>query len=191
MDDLPTFAAWRLVDAHEGFDVVFLDAGSERHRVHGYSTGVEEGEAWGFSYELELDTGWVTRSASVRGRTAAGEHQAVLETDGAGGWLVDGKPSPALDGVLDIDLEGSAFTNALPVHRLGLAVGDRADAPAAYVRAFDASVERLEQTYERLEDDGERPRYDYASPRFGYRGELVYDRFGLVLNYPGLAVRVC
>jgi hypothetical protein len=36
----------------------------------------------------------------------------------------------------------------------------------------------------------ENQRYDYASPRFDYRNELVYDEFGLVLDYPDLAVRV-
>jgi hypothetical protein len=93
-------------------------------------------------------------------------------------------------GCLDVDLEGSAFTNAFPVHRLGLNVGEQADAPAAYVRANDLRVERLEQSYARLPDDGDRSRYDYASPAFDFRAELVYDRFGLVLDYPGIAVRV-
>jgi hypothetical protein len=99
-------------------------------------------------------------------------------------------PAPHLDGCLDVDLEASAFTNAFPVHRLGLEVGQRADAPAAYVRAPGLDVERLEQTYARLPDDGRGARYDYVSPAFGFRAELVYDRFGLVLDYPGIAVRV-
>ena len=75
------------------------------------------------------------------------------------------------------------------MHRLALEVGDRADASAAYVRAADLSVERLDQAYARLDDDGDRRRYDYSSPRFDYEGELVYDRFGLVLVYPGIAER--
>jgi hypothetical protein len=51
-------------------------------------------------------------------------------------------------------------------------------------------VERLEQSYARLPDEGRRARYDYASPSFDYRAELVYDEFGLVVEYPGIAVRV-
>ena len=49
---------------------------------------------------------------------------------------------------------------------------------AAYVRAVDLGVERLEQTYLRLDDR----RYHYASPRFGFECELVYDDSGLVLD---------
>jgi hypothetical protein len=75
------------------------------------------------------------------------------------------------------------------VHRLGLELGRRAEAPAAYVRAPSLRVERLEQSYVRLEDDGERQRYAYASPRFNYEDELTYDEHGLVLDYPGIATR--
>ena len=69
-------------------------------------------------------------------------------------------------------------------------MGGRANAPAAYVRAPTLRVERLEQTYERLPDDGERARYEYVAPAFDFSAVLTYDRFGLVLDYPGIAVRV-
>jgi uncharacterized protein len=150
---------------------------------------VEEGQAWGIRYALTVDAGWATRTAHIIGRSALGLNEVRLEGDGIGGWQVDGRPAPQLDGCLDVDLEASAFTNALPVHRLRLAVGQQADAPAAYVRALDLLVERLEQSYERLENDAEHSRYDYVSPAFDFRAELVYDEFGLVLDYPGIAVR--
>src|SRR3954453_15836540 len=58
----------------------------------------------------------------------------------AGGWAGaaapgrrPGRAPPPLDACLDVDLESSAMTNALPVHRLNLATGERAQAPAAYV----------------------------------------------------------
>ena len=124
------------------------------------------------------------------GSRRSARDEVRLECDGAGEWHVDGNPAPALAGCLDVDLEASAFTNAFPVHRLALEVGEKAEAPAAYVRAWDLRIERLEQSYARLPDDGARSRYDYASPRFGYQSQLVYDKSGLVLDYPGLAVRV-
>jgi uncharacterized protein len=76
---------------------------------------------------------------------------------------------PHLDGCLDVDLEPSAMTTAFPVHRMGLAISARSEAPAAYGRAG------LEQTYERTADEDSR---------------LDYDESGLVLDYPGIATRV-
>ena len=81
------------------------------------------------------------------------------------------------------------MTNTLPVHRLGLAEGGQAESPAAYVRALDLNVERLEQSYRRIADDGGRQRYDYAAPAFGFTACLAYDQSGLVVDYPGIARR--
>jgi hypothetical protein len=63
--------------------------------------------------------------------------------------------------------------------------GDAQDAPAAYVRVANLAVERLEQRYTNLGGD----RYDYEAPRFDFRCRLQYDRSGLVIEYPGIAVR--
>ena len=188
--DLPRCAAWRHCDARDGFEVVFLRSDGEGCRLQGDTAAVEEGKAWAVRYDISVDTGWATRSARVSGRASSGLRELSLEGDGAGRWRVDNAPADQLDGCLDVDLESSSLTNAFPVHRLGLQVGDEADAPAAYVRALDLSVERLEQHYRRLEDgDGGRQRYHYVSPAFDFECILVYDEFGLVLDYPGIAVR--
>ena len=81
------------------------------------------------------------------------------------------------------------MTNALPVHRMSLPVTARAAAPAAYVRAVGLAVERLEQTYARTPGEATRQCYDYTAPAFDFGCRLVYDESGLVLDYPGIAVR--
>jgi hypothetical protein len=188
--DLPVTAAWRHLDARVGFEVLFLRHESDRYHLDGYVTAVEEGEPWAIRYTLVLDSNWVTRSAHIVGRSALGENEVQLENDGAGSWRIDGKPVTQLRGCIDVDLEASACTNALPVNRLRLKVGRAADAPAVYVRVRDLQVERLEQRYARLPNDGVHSRYDYAVPSFDFRTVLVYDEFGLLLAYPGIAVRV-
>jgi hypothetical protein len=190
MIELPSSAAWRHLGVRDGFEVLFPRRGPIGYQFDGYATAVEDGEAWGIRYALTLDASWTTRSAHIVGHSARGTNEVRLETDGTGRWRVEGRPAPLLDGCLDADLEASAFTNALPVNRLGLEVGQRVDAPAAYVLPLDLRVERLEQHYTRLPDEAEGSRYDYHAPQFDFACVLVYDRFGLVLDYPGLAVRV-
>ena len=188
--DPPRCAAWRHREARDGFEVVFLRSDGDGCRLEGDTAAVEEGKAWAVRYDISVDPGWTTRSARVRGRASSGQRELSLEADGAGRWRVDDAPAGQLDGCLDVDLESSSLTNAFPVHRLGLGVGEEAEAPAAYVRALDLSVERLEQHYRRLEDDDRgRQRFHYVSPAFDFECVLVYDEFGLVLDYPGIAVR--
>ena len=153
----PRSAAWEHREARSGFEVVFLRPDGDGCQIEGQTAAVEDGEAWAVGYAISLDRDWVTRSARVWGLARHGPARAELEAVGAGRWLVDGEPAPHLDGCLDVDLESSSLTNAFPVHHLGLEVGQEAEAPAAYVRALDLAVERLEQRYLRLDDDGRAP----------------------------------
>jgi hypothetical protein len=187
--ELPASAAWLHREARSGFEVVYFEPVADGRVVTGCTAALEDGQTWFVSYVIHLDPTWKTRSARVTGRSTMGSFKLQLDTDGHGHWLVEGRAAPKLDGCLDVDLESSAMTNALPVHRLALAVGGRASAPAAYVRAADLAVERLEQEYVRIGDDGPRQRYDYAAPSFDFECRLVYDSAGLLLDYPGIAAR--
>lgn len=184
----PGTAAWRHLDARDGFEVAYFQPADDGLRVEGCTTAVEEGETWIVGYAIELDASWTTRSADhgafglgVTAHRAGGRRRGPLARRR--------HPGPHLDGCLDVDLESSAMTNAFPVHRMGLRVGDRSPAPAAYVRATDLAVERLEQDYVRIADEGSRQRYDYSALVFDFACRLVYDESGLVLDYPEIAVR--
>ena len=187
---LPKSAAWSHQGARSGFEVAFFRPVDDGHVFVGVTAAVEEGQSWIVDYEVRIDGGWRTRSAHVTGRSSNGLRTRLLEGDGRGRWRIDGEPAPHLDGCLDVDLESSAMTNTLPVHRLALTAPGTAQAPAAYVRALDLSVERLEQQYTRTSDQDGHQRYDYAAPVFDVHRQLVYDRAGLVLAYPGIATRV-
>lgn len=186
----PAGAAWRHQDARSGFETVFFEPRDRGWRIAGCTSAVEDDEPWFVEYAIDLDDTWRTRTARVDGRSSAGTSSTLLESDGAGHWRVDGRDAPHLDGCLDVDLESSAMTNAFPLHRMGLEVGARSEAPAAYVRAVGLAVERLGQTYERTADQGSGQSYDYTAPRFDFSCVLVYDDAGLVLDYPGIAIRV-
>ncbi|MCZ2811225.1 MULTISPECIES: putative glycolipid-binding domain-containing protein [unclassified Modestobacter] len=187
--DPPAVAAWRHQQARTGFEVVHFRRSGGGWQVVGCTTAVEAGVAWTVDYTLDLDAAWATRRAVVTGRSSMGARRTTLDSIGDGRWHVDGLRAPDLDGCQDVDLESSAMTNALPVHRLDLAVGRRASAPAAYVRAVGLGVDRLEQSYTRLHDDGAHRQFHYKSPAFDFSCQLVFDPSGLVLDYPGIAVR--
>jgi len=186
---LPATAAWRHRGARAGFEVAYFQVLDRGWRITGTTAAIEDGVTWAVEYSIDLDATGATRSARIRGRSAAGSPSALLEADGAGRWLAGGGPAPHLDGCLDVDLESSALTNAFPVRRMGLAPGARAAAPAAYVRAVGLAVERLEQTYLRTPDEAAPQSYDYAAPVFDFACRIAYDESGLVLDYPGIAVR--
>lgn len=176
----PAFAAWWFVDGVDGFEVVYPSPG----RLRGHTSAVEDGLPYAVRYEIVLDDDWHTRSARVWTDTLDGPREVALVSDGAGSWTVDGAPAPHLDGLVDIDIEASACTNTLPVHRMPMPLGEVVTASAVYVRALDLAVVRLDQTYRRLDDH----RFDYTSEG-DFTALLVYDDAGLVVDYPGVARR--
>jgi uncharacterized protein len=178
---LPAFAAWRFVGNVDGFEVVYLGP----QLLRGCTSAVEDGRPYAVRYEIALDEHWRTREVRVSSDTVEGHRSTVLATDGHGHWTVDGVEAAHLDGLLDVDLEASACTNTLPIHRLGLPDGEVVPASAVYVRALDLSVTRLDQTYRRT---GNRT-FDYSSDGGAFRAVLEYDDAGLIVDYPGIAVR--
>jgi len=188
--EFPKTAAWQHRDARTGFEVAYFESRDGEQFIEGCTTAVEAGVSWIVRYAIGLDAAGRTRWARISHRTAAGDGEVLVEADGAGHWTVDGRPASHLDGCLDVDLESSALTNAFPVRPLRLSVGAEAEAPAAYVRAVDLTVERLEQRYVRVPDSDGRPGYDYTAPAFDFAARLVYEADGLVRDYPGIAIRV-
>jgi hypothetical protein len=187
--DLPTSAAWQHQGARSGFEVTFFSAPRPPLLISGCTTAVEGTEVWAIFYDIELDSSWRTRTAHISGRSARGMHRRLLEADGNGRWRIDGILADHLDGCLDLDLESSAMTNTFPVHREELRLEQEVFTPATYVRAADLGVERLEQSYRRLPNEGGNQSFDYRTPAFDFRERLVFDQAGLVINYPGIAVR--
>lgn len=187
---LPATACWRHEGLRVGFEVAFFSPSPMGTSIEGTTVGLQDGIAFLVSYRMDIDHAWRTRAAQITIRTAARSTARTIEGDGSGRWSVDGQSADHLDGCLDIDLESSAMTNTLPVHRRELALGQRAEAPAAYVR-LDGNVERLEQSYLRVQDDDHhQSRYEYHAPAYEFRSLLVYDDARLVVNYPGIAARV-
>src|SRR6202453_4463878 len=132
--NLPPSACWLHQGLRSGFEVSYFTPGLRGLQIEGTTTGFQDGTAWVVSYDIELDHLWKTRRVRITSKTAQGSIEQYAESDGKGHWLIDGDEATPLDGCLDIDLESSAMTNALPVHRLSLVAGEDAAAPAAYVR---------------------------------------------------------
>ena len=120
---------------------------------------------------------------------ATGKGELTLARDPGGRWIANGELRPDLDGCVDVDFESSAVTNTLPLHRLDFIEGAGIDVPAAFVRADDLRVERLEQRYTLLEAGPEHILFHYESSTFEFSCDLRYDGSGLVIEYPGIAIR--
>ncbi|MFJ3404534.1 putative glycolipid-binding domain-containing protein [Promicromonospora sp. NPDC090134] len=189
---MPPVSAWTHTGVRAGFEVLFAGPTADGLVLRGHTTAAEGAEAWSVGYRIDVDHRWRTREVRVEALTAAETLRVTLErVDDPGGtrWLVDGEPDDRFDDCVDVDLESSAVTNTLPVHRLDLRPGRACAAPALFVRAGDLSVEPIEQEYRLREHTPDVLSLDYTAATFDFACVLTCDASGLVLEYPGIAVR--
>jgi uncharacterized protein len=190
-DAFPATAAWQHHNSRTGMEVCSFEQRAAGWLAVGCTTAVEAGVAWWVGYEIDLDPAFATRGARITSRVGTGAVSTLIAQSVAPGrWTIDGQSAHALDGCLDIDLESSAMTNALPIRRLSLMVGEAADVPAVYVQVQRLQTGPLAQRYARRPDGADGACFDYAAPAFDFACRIDYDRSGLVRRYPGIAQRL-
>lgn len=169
---------WRRLDG-SGHDTCRLEPYEGGWRLAGTTVFLHHGQPACLTYIVEADAAWCTRLGDVRGwagRTPV-ELRIVKEPDGA--WTQNGVPVAAPDAV-DVDLGFTPSTNLLPLRRLGLAVGEAADAPAVWLDDETWTPARLPQRYERRSPHA----YWYTSPTYAELLEVDDECF--VRRYPHL-----
>jgi hypothetical protein len=164
------------------------------------ASGVAIGSApfpYRLDYELETSVGFVTTRLHVTVRGGGRTRSLDLRRSTEGAWTSreDGAPAdrPDLAGALDVDLELSPLFNTMPVLRHGLARGGAAvDFTMAWVSVPDLAVHRSPQRYafDRVLDGGGAVVRFEALAGSGFAADVTFDRDGLVLDYPDLAVRL-
>ena len=172
---------WRRLD-ERGHDACGLWRATTGWRLSGAAAFREAGLACHLRYEVLADSAWRTRRATVSG--TAGRRVVDLQVTSAarGGWTLNGVPQPRLRGCVDVDLGFTPATNLLPIRRLALKVGQRAEAPAAYLEFPRLRLLVLPQIYGRLSAT----RYAYESPAHNYAATLEVTKIGAIANYPGV-----
>lgn len=133
-------------------------------------------------YAVTCDLEWCTRAVEVEHVGASERRLLRLKADGLGRWWREGEEMHSVAGCIDVDLSFTPASNTLPIRRLGLGTGGRADLVATWIRLPELDLEPLRQTYSRLNSH----RYRYASGGGAFVTTLTVDDAGLVEEYPGL-----
>jgi hypothetical protein len=172
---------WRRLDG-PGLDACRIRIDWRGVRLDGQAMFVENGQCFRLRYSVVTDARLRARRAVVAGHAGTIAVELDVRRSEQGEWTLDGEAQPQVRGCIDLDLAFTPATNLLPLRRLKLARGQRAEAPAAYLVLQEWQLALLPQTYRRT---GRRS-YRYEAPTFGYADTLHVSRSGVVLRYPGL-----
>jgi hypothetical protein len=176
---------WKRLD-HPGHDSCRLLKRPNGWSLSGAAVFRDNGHPCHFHYEVSVDAAWRTRSARVSGYLGRKAIDLRIRSLGAGQWQVNGIHKRGTLGCVDIDLAFTPATNLIVLRRLSLKVGQRAEAPAAYLQFPEMRLVRLPQCYHRVG----RMEYRYEAPTLHYVGTLHVLPTGAVILYPGLFEQV-
>ena len=178
--------SWRwtwLPDLGEGTEQFRFRVLPDGYEARGEIAATLEGAPLNASYLVETDAAWITRRVRL---AVTGGSSLEIFSDGSGHWRrADGTALPELDGCIDPDISITAFTNTLPIRRLGCRVGEAADIKVAYILAPELSLRVAPQRYTHLADRTWR----FHGLDIDFTADITVDEDGFVIEYPRLVTR--
>jgi hypothetical protein len=169
---------WKRLD-RPGHEFVRLADEPDGHCLSGVALFRHDGAACRLDYDIICGRDWRTRSATVQGYVGERRIDVAIDVAADATWRQNGAVVEAVRGCLDLDLNFSPSTNALPIRRLQLREGEEAAVSAAWLRFPSFALERLEQSYRRERAE----RYRYESAGGAFVAAIEVDASGLPLDY--------
>jgi uncharacterized protein len=177
---------WRRVLDDASFELCRFRRSRDAIHLSGTIFAAHENRPLEISYQILCDLDWRTREVAIQQREGF-EHSDLKLAVNAENWSEAGRGLLLeIAGCLDVDIELTPATNALPVNRLNLAIGESGEIQAAWIRLPSLAMVRAHQRYERLSDNI----YRYTSVASGFQAEIEVGNFGLPVRYGNIWERI-
>lgn len=167
-------ATWRRLDVR-GADTCKLLRTADGWALEGRADCEERGNVE-ISYRVDCTPDWVTRAATIEGTHA----HRIERKDRV--WVLDGRPQPGFEHLMDIDFGFTPATNFLLMKRLRFPIGKAISVSVAWFDLGETVLTELPQRYTRRSDHA----FWYESPTVNYSGNLILAPNGFVETYTGL-----
>lgn len=175
---------WTGIDTLSIEKCVLIDKGETVH-CKGELVGNKNNQVYGADYQVVVDQKWETRFFDISCRVGHKNywiHGYKMNNQ----WIIDDLEYPELQDCLDIDISVTPFTNALPINRLKLEVGQAKELAVLYINPIEERFSRVVQRYERLSENT----YHYKNLWSDFESTIEVDAAGLVTRYPGLFQKI-
>jgi uncharacterized protein len=177
-----TSILWRRID-RSGHEYARLSREGTGWRLEGVALFEHERLPCNLRYIVSCDEEWLTKGAQVVGWVGSRVVDVRIIADTAQQvWRLNDQICADVAGSLDVDLNFSPSTNLLPIRRLGLAVGQRAEVRAAWLRFPSFTLEPLVQSYARTNEHT----YVYESGGGSFVAQLQVADVGWPIAYENL-----
>jgi hypothetical protein len=177
---------WRRALDNASFEISRLIRSRTGYQLNGTILAGHENQPLEISYQISCDSDWQTREVTIQERYGFAESSLNLSVNDGIWNRAEPDLSLELAGCVDVDIELTPATNALPINRLSLAVGQSAEIQAVWIRLPTLEIVPARQRYDRLSENT----YRYTSLASGFQAEIEIGKYGLPIRYGNIWERV-
>ncbi|MGD7043059.1 putative glycolipid-binding domain-containing protein [Jeotgalibacillus proteolyticus] len=134
--------------------------------------------SYSVTYHLQLDPKWAVQKVEIN----HGEKTLTLSSNGEGCWSKDGATLVDAEGVVDVDISATPFSNTLPINRFLWETGQSRKLDVLYIDVPALTCQKVEQVYTYTGEQGEYRTFLYQCR--DYETTITVDKDGLVVDYP-------
>ncbi|MCF6138296.1 putative glycolipid-binding domain-containing protein [Pseudalkalibacillus berkeleyi] len=143
-------------------------------------------DAYKFSYEVITDNRWFTKSIEIINLEL--NEKLQLDSNCKGKWFLHNSELVEMDGIIDIDISMTPFSNTLPINRFEWEEGQERNFNVLYIDVPTLGFMKLEQQYKfKGYSEGGTRKFHYKCR--DYETVITVDQDGLILEYPGVFIR--
>lgn len=163
-----------------GFEHAEIADRAEGIAINSAVIGEQGGQPFALIYRLLCTANWQVRELQIGTINMPKPMELIRDQDG---WRdAVGRRLPELTGCLDVDISATPLTNALPIRRLNLAVGQSAEVSVAYIHCPSLELTVINQRYTRKSET----QYLFDLIDGSFSATITVDQDGFVTDYPRL-----
>ena len=136
-------------------------------------------------YHITIDKDWNTLDFLIESEINTVKH-TLKGKKVQNEWEINNSTDPDFKDFTFIDISLTPFTNTLPINNLKLHKGGSQEIKVIYIDVLNNSVKPVSQHYTRTAYDI----YHYDNILTDFKADIVVDKDGLVVNYPGLFEKI-
>ncbi|MEJ5105718.1 putative glycolipid-binding domain-containing protein [Chryseobacterium sp. MYb328] len=147
--------------------------------------GSYEGKMYTVDYQLIIDLNWNILEFIIESEVNTVKNKLTgrkLQDE----WEINNVINPDFKGFPFIDISLTPFTNTLPINNLQWAENDSQEIKVIYIDILNNLIKPVTQQYTKID----KHTYHYDNLQTDFKADIVVDENGLVVNYPGLFVKI-
>lgn len=177
---MKTSVIWSGISNHS-IEHCLIEENQDGNLISSTIIGTYQKQIYKVDYCIQTDKYWNTLSVKLKADIDLALWDIELQKHGYN-WMLNDKLIAALDGVADVDISLTPFTNTLPIKRIAFKEQNPAIIEVVYFDVLGHNILPVKQIYTQVSSD----EYIYQNLATSFSAHITTDPQGLVKSYPKL-----